>query len=73
MLHPEAHKGDTKPAAEAGEDRFSAGSDQFDDICVKPDGSHCHNDEELAQFLQWRCHFRRKLKYRDDDGRKYKK
>ena len=48
MLHPQAYQCNPHPAAESGEDRFSTGFDQLDDIRVQPDGSHCHDDEEFA-------------------------
>ena len=51
MLHPQAHQRDSHPAAESGEDGLPAGFDQLDDIGVQSDGSHCHDDEELAQFF----------------------
>ena len=47
MLEAKAHKGDGDPAAETEKNRFPAAFDEFDDVCVEPDRSHRHYDEEL--------------------------
>ena len=52
MLHEQADAGDAQPAAEAHEERFAAGFDQFNDICIQSDGRHGQDDKEFAQFLQ---------------------
>ena len=51
MLHAKAYKGNPDPAEEACEDGLSSGFDQLDDIGVQPDRSHCHDDQEFAQFF----------------------
>ena len=55
MLHPQAYQRNSHPAAESGEDRFASGPDQFYDVCVQTDRSHCHDDEKFAEFLQRGC------------------
>ena len=49
VLHQETYCRDADPAGAAHENRFSAGADQLDDIAVKADGRHCHDDEEFAE------------------------
>ena len=68
MLHAKAHQGDSKPAAEACEDRFSAGLYELDDVRIQTDGSHGHDNKEFAQFFQRSSNFCWELKYSCDYG-----
>ena len=73
MLHSQTHQGDPDPAAESGEDRFSSGADQLNDVCIDTDCSHCHDNKKLAQFFQRSSDSGRKLEYGSYDGCKNKK
>src|SRR5699024_5451017 len=59
---------DSKPAAEACEDRFSAGLYELDDVRIQTDGSHGHDNKEFAQFFQRSSNFCWELKYSCDYG-----
>lgn len=73
MLHSQAYQCYTRPAAGSGKNRFASGFNEFDDICVKSDGSHCHNNEKFAQFLQRSGYSARKLKESGRDRGQYEK
>ena len=68
MLHQKADAGDSDPAAEAQQNRLSAGFDQLRQVGVEADGGHGPDDEELAQVLERGEHGRRRPQGRADGG-----
>lgn len=51
VLHCKAYSGNGNPTAETEKYRLAPCFDELNNICVKTDGSHCHNDEKLAKSL----------------------
>ena len=57
VLHDKADNRNAYPTAHADKNRFAAALYELNYIGVKADGRHCHNDEELAESLQWHKYF----------------
>ena len=53
MLCQQTGARDPGPTAQAQQEGFSAGTDQFNDVRVQADGSHGDHDQEFAQRFQW--------------------
>ena len=68
MLHAEAHRRDSEPAAEPCEDRFPSGLYELDDVRVQTDGGHGHDDQEFAQLFQRGSDICGKLEHGRDYG-----
>ena len=48
MLHSQAYRRDSGPAAEAREDRFSSGLDELNDVGIQTDGSHAGSENTVV-------------------------
>ena len=54
MLHQQADRNDTNPAAETHNARLAAGFNQLHDVGVETDGCHSQHDKELGKLFD-RC------------------